>query len=142
MSLKFTISNSTGESLCRTPQSLRLRLQNTPLEEKEALLFMLYLNKVKGIEVFRDTRIFFSSRRTKRRWGTCWAEENLVVLYRHVVQTLLHELAHVPFGHQEGHGPQFARFLDTLVILWEGEEWKEFRGTLLRKEPKENAQEK
>lgn len=109
---KFTQTNSigTGESYVRVPRAEVLRLNNTHITPEIAELFLL-ANMI-------PCQVEFSSRDTKRRWGTAFARSKRVILYRHTVWTFLHEVAHTIADVAEHHGPQFGQILDALYLKW------------------------
>lgn len=109
----------TGNSLCKVPKSEMLRLQNQPIVEPEADLFLWWCcaNKVSPVDKVSHCCVEFSSRKTRRRLGTAYHKDCRIILYRHSVWIFLHELAHLmPNG--RGHGISFAKNLDQLYHLW------------------------
>ncbi len=114
----------TGESWSRTPPQLRIQMNNQKISEKTGGIFLWFLVKEKGLVCFKETGLFFSSRQTRRRWGTANSGTNRITLYRHSAWMLLHELAHIPVGVEKGHGWEFGETLDILAKVWLSEEWQ------------------
>lgn len=57
-----------------------------------------------------------------RRWGTCFPDQKKVCIYRHDVNTLLHEYAHAfvheKYGEGHGHDSTFGEVLDNFIESW------------------------
>jgi len=79
----------TGESHCGVSESIRVKMNNTPITQIEAAFFARYAWKqVKGTDV--EINVEFSERRTTSAWGTAWRHNNRIILYRWTVGIFLH----------------------------------------------------
>jgi len=106
----------TGESHCGVSESIRVKMNNTPISQMEAAFFARYAWKqIHGTD--KEITIEFSERRTKNQWGTAWRHSLRITLYRWSVGIFLHELAHLT-ADEGGHGPAFGAALNKLYILW------------------------
>ncbi|MCK9506041.1 MAG: M48 family metallopeptidase [Porticoccaceae bacterium] len=104
-----------GNSGCRTPKSVMVRLNNQPITQGEIDHFVYVACKKHGAS---PVWVTLSNRKTRRRWGTAWPTQRRVTMYRHSVWVFLHEMAHMLVPKGTGHGPAFARRLDELIDMW------------------------
>jgi hypothetical protein len=121
--LEKTNQCGTGEHLCKTSSATRLKLNNTEIshEEAEELKFKLQ----KHFLFTPHIRLEFSDRHYPRRWGSAWVASRRIKIYRHSVEVVLHELAHVLVGDpREHHGKRFAATLDKCIAFYIAESCK------------------
>ena len=108
---RTALSPSTGESLCRTPESIRVKRTNTPISKQDAHMFALFVD-------VEFTLIWGSE--CKRNFGWASPQDNTIKLNRQAVGTYLHELSHI-VAHKigsRGHDNVFAFVLDTMHNKW------------------------
>jgi hypothetical protein len=110
----------TGESYVRTDTLKREILNNMEIDLLRDGTFLMELFQEYNLPVY--TLYLLPPKR--RRWGTCFYHDKKVYIYRHVVNTLLHEYAHAfteeKHGEGHGHDSTFGQVLDFIIDRW----WK------------------
>lgn len=116
LATKFKVG--TGEGQVSIPESIRVKLNNTPVSHKEMTDFMeLVQDQYPQLPKYR---VFFGPER-ERRWGTCWYGRKEIIINRRSVHVFLHEFAHAVAKHifkADGHDHIFGRVLDDMIRLW------------------------
>ncbi len=108
-----TGSIGSGERYCRTSPELRVALNNTGIPHGHVST-VLRICGVRGVDVI------LSDRKTIHRWGTAKQKERKVILYRHSIKVLIHELAHIVAYDRctkrgWGHSSFFSRVMDEMI---------------------------
>jgi hypothetical protein len=128
MVFKKTYCRCLGESRERTiPWEVKRELNNKKLTRYMANNFiahLLYEKKIKlPIKVTFSKRTVYIKGTRCKKWGEAYNWSRNVVLFRHSVWLLLHEVAHIVAPVDALHDYRFAKNL-RLVHGW----WKEFKG--------------
>jgi hypothetical protein len=113
----------------KIPESMKRKLNNIKITRYMANKFFDYLVSTKKIKR-NNIKMVFSVRKVRAypakrilKWGESIEYSNEIVLYRHSVWILLHELAHVVAPWNAKHDRRFAKKLQ-LLNRW----WGEFKG--------------
>lgn len=110
-----------GESKVKSiPWKERNRLNNEKITRYMARNFLVFLLMNKKIK--HPIKISFSKETPKKLWGISYNWCRTLILYRHSVWVLLHEMAHVCAPNLSLHDERFAKQLQKLYGYW-----KEFK---------------
>ncbi len=110
--LLFVNKTSVGERYVTVALADRISFNNAPISPEVAQRFLELVGA-------GNVCIEFSARKTRCRWGTAYKKKGRIVLYRHSVWMLLHELAHIQAPAGAKHSRVFARVLDGLFAKWQ-----------------------
>lgn len=116
--MQHSYTLGTGESHVSVDKFKRDILNNMEIDLLRDGMFLVSLFKEYNLPIYE--LILLPPKR--QRWGTCFCRDKKVHIYKHDVNTLLHEYAHAfveeKYGANHGHDSLFGQTLDFIIERW------------------------
>ncbi len=124
--MEYTNSPGTGNSSSKINKTKMIEYNNIKIDRKRVNSILNKIEKEFGIS---NVNVELSNRDTKRRWGTAFLNQNKIIIYRHSLHVLLHELAHIitynryksvyHIGIVKPHGKQYGTALRQVYAMYD-----------------------